>query len=218
MGDLYLLYAIVFSGLVLVLVAALLIPAPARPPANEAGAHLALLGLGSAAAIVTGVLALADRPVPSAICGAGAWLLAMPCVWMARAPRPADGSWHAQEDDDDDDGGGSPWPSRPSAPPAADDRLGGLRPAALADVRGGRLALPEPAPALALAAAQAPAEPVAPGTARRRLQRPPRVRGDHGSIVFHAGACRPGRRRRGGLGRRVLRRWRGWLGVGPLRD
>jgi hypothetical protein len=116
-------YAIVLTSLALALLAVMLLPAPSRPPAAEAGIQLALLSLGCLTVIVMGAFALTDHHQESTICGAVAWLLVMPCVWLSRAPRP-DGEW----DDEDDGGGGSPSPQWPSDPPAPDDRLPGLQP------------------------------------------------------------------------------------------
>jgi hypothetical protein len=86
-----------------------------------------------------GVLALAHLPVHSAACGALAWLTAMPCVWMARAPLPAQG----YEDEDEGDDGGEPWPRRPGAPPSPKDR----RPGACVFGLGGAVAWARSAPA-----------------------------------------------------------------------
>jgi len=60
------------------------------------------------------VPALAHLPVHSAASEALAWLTVMPCLWMARAPLPAEG----YEDEDEDDDGGEPWPRWPGAPPS----------------------------------------------------------------------------------------------------
>ncbi len=117
-------YAIVLTSLALALLAVMLLPAPSRPPAAEAGIQLGLLSLGCLTVIVMGTFALTDHHEESTICGAIAWLLVMPCVWLSRAPRP-DGEW---EEDEDDGGGGSPSPQWPSDPPAPDDRLPGLQP------------------------------------------------------------------------------------------
>lgn len=127
-----LVYTLVFTGLAVALLTAMIMPAPERVRANDAGVHLTLLAGGSLATVLTGLLALLDRPAGSAFCGAIAWLLVMPCVWLARAPRPAE-EWGDESEDDDD--GGSPWPRRPSAPPAPDDRLPGLRPSGALSAR-----------------------------------------------------------------------------------
>lgn len=145
-------YALLFTALVTALGTALLIPAPAGPAADddddEARIQVALLGAGCAATVAMGILALAGRPAESTVCGAIAWLLVMPCVWLARAPRPA-GEWGDEEEDDD--GGGSPPPHAPSAPPAPDDRLPGLQPPTVPAAPPARAA-PQPAPVMATAA------------------------------------------------------------------
>ena len=123
-------YAIVLASLALALLAVMLLPAPSRPPAAEAGIQLALLSLGCLTVIVMGAFALTDHHEESTICGAIAWLLVLPCVWLSRAPRP-DGEW----DEDEDDDGGSPSPQWPSDPPAPDDRLPGLQPPMTAPAR-----------------------------------------------------------------------------------
>jgi hypothetical protein len=164
------------------------------------GLHAALLCGACVATILTGAAALADLPVVvSAVCGTAAWLLVMPCVWLARAPRRQDG--FGEEEDDSDDGG-SPSPLWPSAPPAPGDLPGGgLWSPARPPVAAAWTA-PEPAP---VAAATALAEH---GPAhRRRLQRPRRVRADHRSIVHLTGAGEhTGRRRRASLRLRLRRR------------
>ncbi len=81
-------YAIVLTSLALALLAVMLLPAPSRPPAAEAGIQLALLSLGCLTVIVMGAFALTHHHEESTICGAIAWLLVMPCVWLSRAPRP----------------------------------------------------------------------------------------------------------------------------------
>ncbi len=201
---------LVFGGLFVALlatIAAMTVPAPRQPVEGEAGVNLTLLGVGSLATVLTGLLALGDMPVHSAVCGAIACLVVIPCLWLARAPLPpeaADG-W----EEDDDGGGGTPGPVWPSAPPApGDDNLPGLAP-----------------PALPVAARPAFAQthtftlPAAPSVAhattpeRRRLSPRPRLaRGDHRSIE-HKRAARPhtGGRRRGSLRLRMLRRCKGWF-------
>jgi hypothetical protein len=114
-------YAVLAGFQFSVLLVALVIPAPERPPRHEAGLHLALLFVGAGLAILAGVLALAHLPVHSAACGALAWLPVMPCLWMARAPLPAQGPGYSEDEDEDDDGG-EPWPRWPGAPPSPQDR------------------------------------------------------------------------------------------------
>ena len=106
-------YATIAALLCSVLLIALIIPAPTRPPRHEVGLPLTLLGLGAALAILAGVYALAQLPVHSAGSGALAWLIVMPCLWLARGPRPAEGYGYEDEDDD----GGEPAPRWPGAPP-----------------------------------------------------------------------------------------------------
>jgi hypothetical protein len=111
-------FMLVFGGLVCVLLMAMVVPAPERAADNEADVHLQLLALGCLAIVLTGALALANRPTESIVFGAVAWLVVTPCVWLARAPQSATG-WDELEEDDDD--GGSPPPHSPSSPPAPDD-------------------------------------------------------------------------------------------------
>lgn len=135
-------YAVVLTSLALALLAVMLIPAPSRPPAAEAGIQLALLSLGCLTVIVMGALALTDHHQESTICGAIAWLLVLPCVWLSRAPRP-DGEW---DEDEDDGGDGSPSPQWPSDPPAPDDRLPGLQPPMMPPARTVLAPVPAAAP------------------------------------------------------------------------
>jgi hypothetical protein len=212
-ADPDLVYTGVFTGLALALVIAVALPAPPQPVHNEAGAQMTLLGLGCAAVTVTGILALLGHPAASALFGAIAWLVVMPCLWMARAPRPADGGL-----DDDDDGGGSPWPRVPSAPPAPPDGLPGmpgLPPAAVGSSPPAWAPAPAPSPVPVTAAAQLPAVAAAtPPVEHRRLQPRPRpVRGDHRSIAHvRAGAAV---RTRPSVGRRLLRHCRRLLWIEP---
>ena len=111
-------FMLVFGGLVCVLLTAMVVPAPERAAENEADIHLQLLALGCLAIVLTGALALANRPTESIVFGAVAWLVVTPCVWLARAPQQAAG-WDELEEDDD--GGGSPPPHSPSSPPVPDD-------------------------------------------------------------------------------------------------
>jgi len=168
-------YALIVTILACTLLGALILPAPSRAARNEADVHQSLLAAASFMTLITGVLALQDHTAASAFCGAIAWLLVMPCVWLVRGPGPAGEWWETDEDEDDDDGG-SPRPHRPSAPPAPDDRLPGWRPSTPAAARPAwaapRATATASAPAIAvvatatrvqqmLAAAQA-SEPVAP--------------------------------------------------------
>jgi hypothetical protein len=206
-----LVYAL-FLFLTLALLLALLAPPPERQPVAEGGIHVTLLCAGCVATILTGSLALADLAAPAAVCGVAAWLLVMPCVWLARAPRLDEG-W--EEEEDEDDGGGSPLPFGPSAPPAPDDRPGGLRPVGLASGAArwapaaprSAVLVPAATAAPAACAPQPPAEHAVAEPAPRRLRRPPRpLRGDHRSIVHvRGGGAHAGRRRRASLRRRVLR-------------
>jgi hypothetical protein len=145
-------YALILASLALALLTVMLIPAPSRPPDAEPGIQLALLSAGCLTVIVMGAFALTDHHQESAICGAIAWLLVMPCVWLSRAPRP-DGEW---DEDEDDGGGGSPSPQWPSDPPAPDDRLPGLL---MAPPRAPRPAIAS-APVPVMATAASPPVPV----------------------------------------------------------
>jgi hypothetical protein len=118
-------YALIAVALGLALLAATLLPAPQHPAEDDAGIGLALLAAGCAAALAMGVLAILALPAESAVLGAIAWLLVMPCVWLARGPRPLE-DWGDDEQDDDD--GGSPSPDAPFAPPAPDGRPPALPP------------------------------------------------------------------------------------------
>jgi hypothetical protein len=141
-------YALILTALALALLTVMLIPAPARPPDREAGIQLALLSAGCVTVIVMGAFALTYHHQECAICGAIAWLLVMPCVWLSRAPRPY-GEW----DEDEDDGGESPSPQWPSDPTAPDDRLPGLQPPMMPPARAARPAFaPPPVPVMAMAA------------------------------------------------------------------
>jgi hypothetical protein len=112
-------YATLGALLCSALLIALIIPAPTRAPRHEVGLHLTLLGLGAALAILAGVYALAQLPVHSAGSGALAWLIVMPCLWLARGPRPAEG--YGYEDEEEDDDGGELGPRWPGAPPFPGD-------------------------------------------------------------------------------------------------
>ena len=95
-------YVLIFLGLALALVVATTIPAPSRPVENEVLINATLLSAAVAITTLMGAFALAGLHVESVICGTIAWLTAMPCLWLARAPRPAEG-WGGGEDDDYDD-------------------------------------------------------------------------------------------------------------------
>jgi hypothetical protein len=220
---------LIFSGLALTLVAAMVLPAPARTVDGESAILVALLVAASLATVLTGAVALLDMPAQSAVCGVIAWLLVVQCMWLARSPGAQD-EWDEEEDDDD---GGSPGPSWPSAPPAPDDGLPGLqRPEDVPAHAAPAPAHPLPAPAhsfpLVAAAPSTPEAVVAAVTAeprpevrqaphQRRLRRPPRrLRGDHRSIVHVREACEhTGRRRRASLRRRFLRSCRRLLWPAP---
>lgn len=229
-------YATIAALLCSVLLIALIIPAPTRPPRHEASVQLTLLGLGAALAILAGVYALAQLPVHSAGSGALAWLIVMPCLWLARAPRPAEGYGYENEEEDDDDGG-EPEPHWPGAPPfpggsCPERARAGLAGAGMAWARptGRPLTqahLPQHAiashPAVASAVVEADPAPASilasaePAAAARRLKPRPRpARADHRSIVHvRTPAPHSGRRRRASLRRRVLNRCRTWLWVAP---
>ncbi|HWC26167.1 MAG TPA: hypothetical protein VG474_06245 [Solirubrobacteraceae bacterium] len=161
-------YALIFAVLAIALVAALVLPAPARPADDEDGLQLALFGAGGAALIAMGVLALLDQPAQSTVCGAIAWLLVVPGLWLARAPR-ATGDWDWGDEDEDDDGGGSPPPRHPLAPPAPDDGLPGLHPPAVPAASSAWTAAAQPAPAVATASAPQPARFVSTAAKVQRL-------------------------------------------------
>jgi hypothetical protein len=86
-------YAVLAGFLFSVVLVALVIPAPERPPRHEAGLHLALLFVGAGLAIIAGVLALAHLPVHSAACGALAWLTVMPCFVDGARTAAGAGPW-----------------------------------------------------------------------------------------------------------------------------
>jgi hypothetical protein len=164
-------FMLVFGGLVCVLLTAMVVPAPERAAENEADIHLQLLALGCLAIVLTGALALANRPTESIVFGAVAWLVVTPCVWLARAPQQAAG-WDELEEDDD--GGGSPPPHSPSSPPVPDDvradGAGGAAPTA----RGRWAAAPALTPAMVSAELALPAWALAaPTTSATRAWMPP---------------------------------------------
>ena len=141
-------YALIFVGLAVALLVATLMPAPKQPTEDDADIGLALLAAGCVAALVMGLLAILGLPVATAAVGAVAWLLVMPCIWLARAPQPFDDGWY---EEDEDDGGGSPPPHAPSEPPAPDDRLPGLQPPVATPIGAAWAPTPQPAPVLATA-------------------------------------------------------------------
>jgi hypothetical protein len=220
---------LVFSGLVVTLFAAMVLPAPARP-SGEGVVLFALLVAAGLATVLTGAVALLDLPTQSAVCGVIAWLLVVQCIWLARSAG-AQEEW--DEEEEDDDGGGSQGPSWPSGPPAPDDGLPWLH--APADVLAHAApapAYPLPAPAHSfplVAAAPATAEAAVPAASaepraevqeavhQRRLRRPPRrLRGEHRSIAHVRGVCdHAGRRRRASLRQRFLRSCRRLLWPEP---
>jgi hypothetical protein len=219
----------VFSGLVVTLFAAMVLPAPARR-SGEGAVLVALLVAAGLATILTGAVALLDLPTQSAVCGVIAWLLVVQCIWLARSAATQE-EW--EEEEEDDDGGGSQGPSWPSGPPAPDDGLPWLHAPEDVPVHAAPApAYPLPAPAHSfplVAAAPATAEAAVPAASaepradiqetvhERRLRRPPRrLRGEHRSIVHVRGACEPaGRRRRASLRRRFLRSCRRLLWPEP---
>lgn len=142
------LYALIFVGLAVALLVATLIPAPERPTEDAAGIGLALLAAGCVAALAMGVPAILGLPVATAAVGAVAWLLVMPCIWLARAPQPLDDGPY---EEDEDDGGGSLPPHAPPAPPVPDDRLPGTQPPLATPVHGAWTPARQPAPVLATA-------------------------------------------------------------------
>lgn len=145
-------FGLIAAALLFTLLVAMIVPAPSHPVEDDAGVGLGLIVGGCVAALAMGVLALAGLTIASAVLGAVAWVLVMPCVWMARAPQPSGGSYDGEEDDDD--GGGSPSPDAPAAPPVPSDTLPGLQPTATqpAPVTWTPAPAPQAAPVLGLAA------------------------------------------------------------------
>ncbi len=131
------------------LLVALLAPPPARASDTDPGIPTGLLVTACAATLLMGALALSAHHLEAVICGAAAWLIVVPCLWLARAGE----DW---EDEDEDDDGGSPRPASPFTPPAPDDRLPGLDPAGRAPASGAWVAAPAISFAPATAAAEAP--------------------------------------------------------------
>lgn len=140
-------FGLIAVALLFTLLVAMLVPAPSEPVEDDAGVGLGLIVGGCVAALVMGVLALAGLTIASAVLGAVAWLLVMPCVWMARAPQ-ASGGWYEEDVDD----GGSPSPDAPAAPPVPSDDLSGLQPTATQRAAANWTPAPRPAPVIGLAA------------------------------------------------------------------
>lgn len=128
-------YALIFAGLTVALLIALLAPAPAYNPDTEPDIPTGLLVGACIATLLMGAFALSGDHVAAMITGAAAGLIVVPCLWLARAP-----DWWEEEDEDDD--GGSPRPGSPSDPPAPDDRLPGLDPAGRTGAQGAWVAAP----------------------------------------------------------------------------
>lgn len=143
-------YVLVGAGLALALLVASLIPPPTRPAEDGAGLGSGLLVAGCITALVMGILALLGLPVATAALGAVAWLLVMPCVWLARTPRPLEDGWHHETDEDDDDGG-SPRPSGPYAPPATGEQRAGAQAPVTALAPGPWMPARRPVPVMATA-------------------------------------------------------------------
>lgn len=212
-------YVMIFIGLGLALLAATTLPAPARPVRHEVSINMTLLATAVAATALMGALALSHLHVESVICGAIAWLIVMPCLWLARAPQPAEG-WGGGDDEDP-----LPWLD-PTGPVGAGVAPAGPPASAVAIAP---VPAPAPAGAWAMQPAAAPqpqpfaaqpelvddavvAEP-AWGAAHRCLPAPaPRERADHRSIAHvHGDVHDTGRRRRASLRRRLLQRCNSWL-------
>lgn len=128
-------YALIFAGLAVALLIALLAPAPAYNPDTEPDIPTGLLVGACIATLLMGAFALSDHHVAAVITGAAAGLIVVPCLWLARAP-----DWWEDEDEDDD--GGSPRPGSPFTPPAPDDRLPGLDPAGRTAAQGAWVGAP----------------------------------------------------------------------------
>ena len=150
-------YALIFAGLAAALLIAVLAPPPARASDTDPGIPTGLLVAACAATLLMGAFALSAHHLEAVICGAAAWLIVVPCLWLARA---GDG-W---EDEDEDEDGGSPRPAAPFTPPAPDDRLPGLDPSGRAGAPGAWVT----APAIALTPATATAEAPLPAWAMRQ--------------------------------------------------
>jgi len=129
------LYALIFAGIGISLLIALLAPAPAYDPDTDPDIPTSLLVAACVATLLMGAFALSDHHVAAIIAGAAAALIVVPCLWLARAP-----DWWEDEDEDDD--GGSPRPASPFTPPAPDDRLPGLDPSGRVGAQGAWVATP----------------------------------------------------------------------------
>jgi len=129
------LYALIFAGIGISVLIALLAPAPAYDPDTDPDIPTSLLVGACVATLLMGAFALSDHHAAAIIAGAAAGLIVVPCLWLARAP-----DWWEEEDEDDD--GGSPRPGSPSDPPAPDDRLPGLDPAGRTAAQGAWVATP----------------------------------------------------------------------------
>ena len=140
-------YALIFAGLAVALLLATLAPAPAYAHHDEPDIPTGLLVAAGVATLLMGSLALSGHHLEAVISGAAAWLIVVPCLWLARAP---DG-W---EEEDEDDDGGSPRPDSPLDPPAPDDRSPGLDPSAWTGAQGAWA--PAPAVSFTPATAEAP--------------------------------------------------------------
>jgi hypothetical protein len=141
------LYALIFAGLGVALLLALLAPAPAYDPETDPDIPTPLLVAACIATLLMGALALSDHHAAAIIAGAAAGLIVVPCLWLARAP---DG-W---EEEDEDDDGGSPRPDSPFDPPAPDDRSPGPDPSPWTGAQGAWA--PAPAVSFTPATAEAP--------------------------------------------------------------
>jgi hypothetical protein len=141
------LYALIFAGLGIALLVALLAPAPAYDPDTDPDIPTPLLVAACIATLLMGAFALSNHHVAAIIAGAAAGLIVVPCLWLARAPD----LWEDEEEDDD---GGSPRPGSPFVPPAPDDRLPGLDPSGRTAAQGAWVATP--AAAFTPATAEAP--------------------------------------------------------------
>ena len=140
-------YALIFAGLAVALLIALLAPAPAYNPETDPDIPTPLLVGACITTLLMGAFALSDHHVAAMITGAAAGLIVVPCLWLARAA-----DWWEDEDEDDD--GGSTRPGSPFTPPAPDDRLPGLDPAGRTGAQGAWVATP--AVAFTPATAEAP--------------------------------------------------------------
>ena len=78
-------YALIFAGLAVALLIALLAPAPAYNPDTEPDIPTGLLVGACIATLLMGAFALSDHHVAAVITGAAAGLIVVPCLWLARA-------------------------------------------------------------------------------------------------------------------------------------